>query len=97
MQKEYCVYILASQKYGTLYIGVTSNLLKRIYEHREGLLKGFTKKYRIHKLVYYEVFGDVLEAILREKQMKKWHRDWKINLIERDNPHWDDLYSNLLG
>src|SRR5437773_10896814 len=96
-QKEYYVYILASQKYGTLYIGITNNLLKRVYQHKEGLVAGFTKKYHVHKLVYYEVHGDVNEAILREKQMKKWRRDWKINLIERDYPQWLDIYCELTG
>lgn len=96
-KKEYYVYILASQKYGTLYIGITSNLLKRVYQHKEGLVAGFTKKYHVHKLVYYEVHEDVHEAILREKQMKKWRRDWKINLIERDNPQWLDIYCELIG
>lgn len=96
-QKEYYVYILASQKYGTLYIGITNNLLKRVYQHKEGLVAGFTKKYHVHQLVYYEVHGDVNEAILREKQMKKWRRDWKINLIERDNPQWLDIYRELTG
>lgn len=95
LKKEYYVYILASQKYGTLYIGITSNLLKRVYQHKEGLVAGFTKKYHVKKLVYYEVHGDVHEAILREKQMKKWRRDWKINLIERDNPQWLDIYCEL--
>jgi putative endonuclease len=97
LKKEYYVYILASQKYGTLYIGITSNLLKRVYQHKEGLVAGFTKKYNVNKLVYYEVHGDVHEAILREKQMKKWRRNWKINLIERDNPQWLDIYCELTG
>jgi putative endonuclease len=95
--KEYYVYILASQKYGTLYIGITSNLLQRVYQHKEDLAEGFTKKYRVHTLVYYEVHGDVYEAILREKQIKKWRRDWKINLIEKNNPQWLDLYTELIG
>lgn len=94
--KEYYVYILASQKYGTLYTGVTNNLLRRVFEHKEGLIRGFTKQYGIKKLVYFEQHSDINEAILREKMIKKWHRDWKINLIERDNPHWIDLYSEIL-
>jgi len=95
--QQYYVYLLASGKYGTLYIGVTSDLIKRVYEHKESLADGFTKKYKVHQLVYYEVHGDVHEAILREKQIKKWNRDWKINLIERDNPYWFDLYNELNG
>ena len=94
---QYYVYLLSSGKYGTLYTGVTSDLIKRVYEHKESLVDGFTKKYKVHQLVYYEVHGDVHEAILREKQIKKWNRDWKINLIEKDNPHWLDLYVGLIG
>ena len=94
---QYYVYILGSTKYGTLYIGITSDLVRRVYEHKTSLVEGFTKKYRIHRLMYYEIHDDVYEAILREKQIKKWHRDWKINLIERDNPHWIDLYDELNG
>ena len=96
-QNEYYVYILARKKYGTLYIGVTGNLLKRVYEHKEGLVQGFTKKYHVHSLVFYEIHTDIKEAILRETQMKKWRREWKINLIEKDNPHWLDLYCELAG
>ena len=94
---QYYVYLLASGKYGTLYTGVTSHLIKRIYEHKESLVDGFTKKYKVTQLVYYEVHEDVHEAILREKQIKKWNRDWKINLIEQDNPYWLDLYNELNG
>ena len=93
---QYYVYILASKKKGTLYIGVTSNLVKRVYEHKNGLIEGFTKKYHVHKLVYYEVSRDVNAVITREKQMKKWNRAWKIELIEKSNPGWKDLYSNIL-
>ena len=92
---QYYVYLLSSGKYGPLYTGVTGDLIKRVYEHKESLVDGFTKKYKVHQLVYYEVHGDVHEAILREKQIKKWNRDWKINLIEKDNPHWLDLYVGL--
>ena len=91
----YYVYILASMKNGTLYIGVTNNLIKRVYEHKNDLVEGFTKKYQVHNLVYYEIFDSVYEAISREKQMKKWKRQWKINLIEKINPLWQDLYSEL--
>ena len=93
--KTYYVYILASQKKGTLYIGVTSNLKKRIYEHKNDLIDGFTKKYQVHRLVYCEATNDVNAAIVREKQMKKWKRQWKIELIEKDNPDWRDLYEDL--
>jgi putative endonuclease len=95
MEKQYFVYMLASKSYGNLYIGVTSNLTQRIYQHKEGLADGFTKKYNIHKLVFYEVHLDVKEAILREKQIKKWNRQWKINLIEQDNPQWLDFSIGL--
>ncbi len=79
-----------------MYIGVTSNLVKRMYEHKEGLLEGFTKKYKVKDLVYYEQANDVNEAIIREKQLKKWNRQWKINLIEKENPGWLDLFDGLL-
>ncbi|MCC7260122.1 MAG: GIY-YIG nuclease family protein [Alphaproteobacteria bacterium] len=95
--KTYYVYILASKPHGTLYIGVTSDLIRRIYEHRTDAVDGFTRKYAVHRLVYFEMGNDIESAILREKQLKNWHRDWKINLIERDNPQWDDLYPALIG
>jgi putative endonuclease len=94
--KEYFVYIVASGKQGTLYTGVTNNLIRRIYEHKEGLVDGFTKKYRVHRLVYFERHIDIREALLREKVIKKWRREWKFNLIERDNPHWVDLYLEII-
>jgi putative endonuclease len=97
LDRQYYVYILASKKYGTLYTGVTSNLFKRIWEHKQGLVDGFTKHYKVHKLVYYEIHEDVTEAILREKQIKKWRRDWKIKLIAASNHQWIDLYSGLNG
>ncbi len=93
---HYYVYILASKRNGTLYIGVTNDLIKRVYEHKNDLVEGFTKKYGVHSLVYYEDARDVNSAITREKQMKKWRRQWKIELIEKDNPEWKDLYSSLL-
>jgi len=86
---------MASKRNGTLYIGVTNNLARRVYEHKNGLLEGFTKKYKIDNLVYYESTEIIESAITREKQLKKWNRQWKINLIERDNPEWNDLYSEL--
>ena|SRR6266404_7445853 len=94
--KEYYVYILASKKYGTLYIGVTGNLLERIFQHKENMADGFTKQYGVHALVYYEIHGDAIEAIHCEKKMKKWRRAWKINLIEKNNPQWLDLYYELI-
>jgi len=90
------VYILASKKNGTLYIGVTSNLIKRVYEHKNNLINGFTKKYNVHNLVYYETTEDINSAIRREKQLKKWKRKWRIELIEKINPKWRDLYFDLL-
>ena len=94
-EKIYYIYITASKRNGTLYIGVTSNLKKRIYEHKESLVDGFTKKYNVNKLVYFEATNDINSAIIREKQMKKWKREWKIKLIEKENPCWIDLYYNL--
>ena len=88
---QYFVYIIASKKNGTLYIGVTNNLQRRIYEHKNELIDGFTKKYKIKTLVYYEIHTEIEEAIKREKALKKWNRAWKINLIEKSNPNWNDL------
>ncbi|HAT1597455.1 TPA: GIY-YIG nuclease family protein [Legionella pneumophila] len=85
-EKQYVVYILASKAYGTLYTGITSNLVQRIYQHKKGLTEGLTKRYNVHRLVYYEIHTDVYEAITREKRIKKWNRQWKINLIEQKNP-----------
>ncbi len=95
VKKNYYVYILTSQKYGTLYIGVTSNLTQRVYQHQENLVDSFTKKYHIHQLVYFEIHTDIHQALLREKQMKKWNRQWKINLIELHNPQWLNLANGL--
>jgi putative endonuclease len=95
MEKQYFVYLLANKPYGTLYTGVTSNLIQRIYQHEEGFVEGFTKKYDIHKLVYYETHADINEAILREKRIKRWRRQWKINLIEQTNPQWTNLAIGL--
>jgi putative endonuclease len=91
MTKHYAVYILASRKNGTLYIGVTSSLLQRMVQHKSLAVPGFTRRYRITNLVYVEVFAEVDEAIAREKQLKGWNRVWKIKLIEQSNPNWDDL------
>ncbi len=90
------VYIMASEVAGTLYIGVTSDLIKRISEHKLEILGGFTKKYHIHRLVYYEEYGSIELAIEREKKLKKWKRAWKIQLIEKENPKWADLYPGLV-
>ena len=92
----YYVYIMASKKNGTLYIGVTNDLIKRVYSHKNDLVEGFTKKYGIHQLVYYEQTEDVKSAIQREKQLKKWNRNWKIELIEKMNPNWKDLYDEWM-
>lgn len=91
MEKQPCVYILASKKHGTLYIGVTGNLPKRIWEHKNDLVPGFTRKYQVHKLVYFELANDMRGAIVREKQLKRWKRQWKIELIEKENPDWRDI------
>jgi putative endonuclease len=93
--KQPSVYILASKPYGTLYIGVTSDLNARLWQHRNGAVKGFTSKYRVYMLVRSEQFETMVEAIAREKQLKRWHRQWKINLIESENPHWIDLAPSL--
>ena len=93
--KQPCVYILASQEYGTLYIGVTSDLIARVYQHRTGQVKCFTTKYRVYRLVRFEQFETMHDAISREKQLKRWHRQWKINLIESENPQWIDLVPSL--
>ncbi len=95
--KDYFVYILASKKNGTLYIGVTNNLLRRVWEHKNGLVEGFTKKYNVKQLIYFEQTNSVEEAILREKQIKKWNRQWKFRLIEKMNPTWIDLYKQVTG
>ncbi|MBC8468725.1 MAG: GIY-YIG nuclease family protein [Planctomycetes bacterium] len=93
---QYFVYILASKKNGTLYIGVTNNLLKRVYEHKNNLVESFTQKYDVHNLVYYEIFRNIQDAITREKNMKKWKRKWKMEMIEQFNPNWEDLYYTLI-
>ncbi len=95
MRKTYHVYILASKRNGTLYIGVTNGLARRVWEHKEGLISGFTKKYDVKLLVYYEEFQDIHEAIGREKLLKGWNRAWKLRIIEEMNPEWRDLYDDL--
>ena len=95
MEKMPCVYMLASRRNGTLYVGVTSDLVKRIWEHRDDAVEGFTRQYRVHTLVWYEVHESMMSAIAREKAIKQWHRAWKIRLIEKGNPDWRDLYQEL--
>lgn len=92
----FCVYLMASKRNGTLYIGVTNNLVRRVYEHKNNLIEGFTKKYNVHQLVYFEVISEIQSALKREKQLKKWNRQWKIDLIEKTNHNWADLYQSLL-
>jgi len=93
--RQYYVYILTNKTNKVLYIGVTNNLVRRIFEHKNKLAEGFTKKYNLSKLVYYEVTNDIYSALEREKQLKNWHRDWKINLINNFNPVWADLSENF--
>lgn len=95
--KRPCVYILASKRNGTLYIGVTSDLTRRTWEHKSGVVDGFTKKYGVHHLVYAEFHTTMPDAILREKQLKKWRRAWKLRLIEQGNPEWRDLFEDIAG
>ena len=97
MTKQPAVYILASRRNGTLYTGVTADLVKRVWEHRGGLVEGFTKRYRVHQLVYFEVHENIDEAIRREKRIKRWRRTWKIDLIEESNPLWRDLWPTIIG
>jgi len=96
MEKSFYVYVMASQRIGTLYIGVTSDLIKRVWEHKEKLAEGFTKRYGVDKLVYFEQFQDIEYAIHREKRLKKYNRKWKVDLIEESNPDWNDLYDNII-
>jgi len=96
MPKQPMVYILASKRNGTLYTGVTSDLVKRVYEHKNDLIDGFTKRYQVHHLVWFEPHEDMESAILREKRIKTWKRNWKLNLIEKMNPDWLDLYDSTL-
>lgn len=95
VSKSYFVYILASKYNGTLYVGVTNDLLRRVWEHREGIADGFTKTHGVKQLMHFEAFEDVNVAIQRENRLKKWKRQWKIDLIEKDNPGWDDLYVKM--
>ncbi|HWR81892.1 MAG TPA: GIY-YIG nuclease family protein [Candidatus Deferrimicrobium sp.] len=97
MSKKGYVYILASKRNGTLYVGVTSDLVRRVHEHKHDISDGFTKKYQVHHLVYFEDHDDIRYAIEREKQLKRWKRKWKLELIEQVNPGWEDLYDKILG
>ena len=97
MARTYFVYILASKRNGTLYIGVTNDLVRRVWEHREGLVPGFTKKHAVKMLVYFEEFSEIEMAIQRETSLKRWNRKWKLDLIEKNNPEWIDLYERLNG
>jgi len=90
------VYMMTNQPYGTLYVGVTSNLIKRGWEHRTGAVDGFTKEYDLKRLVWYEQHLSMIEAIAREKRIKRWHRDWKVNLVQAMNPEWEDLYEKIV-
>ena len=97
MDQPSYVYMLASRPYGTLYIGVTKDLIKRTWQHREQIFEGFTKQYDVHSLVWYEVHHELMRAVTREKQLKKWKREWKIALIHEKNPLWCDLYNEITG
>jgi len=95
MSSSYYVYILASRKDGAIYIGITNDIVRRVFEHRTKAVRGFTSKYDIIRLVWFEIFDDPVSAISREKELKKWKRSWKIQLIEAQNPQWDDLYESI--
>ena len=95
MPKDYYIYILASKRNGTLYVGVTNNLERRMSEHQQNLVEGFTKKYHVHHLIYYETTNNINAALQREKQLKKWNRNWKLELIEKSNPVWQDLLTGF--
>jgi putative endonuclease len=95
MEKQYHVYIMTNKRNGTLYIGMTSDLIKSVWQHKNELVEGFTKRYSVKRLVYFEVYISVGEAILREKRLKKWNRKWKLRIIEEANPEWNDLYSTI--
>jgi putative endonuclease len=96
MPRQYYVYILASRPRGTLYVGMISSLARRVWQHKQSLVEGFTKKYAVHQLVYYEIFARAMDAIRCEKRLKKWNRAWKIELIESRNPRWEDLSGTLM-
>ena len=95
MTKVPCVYIMASKRNGTIYVGVTSNIVQRVWQHKNNLVEGFSQRHNTHTLVWYEIHDNMESAIVREKRLKDWHRRWKLRLIERDNPQWQDLYLDL--
>jgi len=97
MERAFCVYMLASGRNGTLYVGVTSNLVQRVWQHREGFVEGFTREYGVKTLVWFEQHESAESAIAREKQIKKWNREWKIRLVETENPYWNDRYPEIAG
>ena len=97
MDRQLCVYMLANRQNGTLYVGVTSDLVKRVWQHRNGDVSGFTKQHKVHRLVWFEAHDTMESAIVREKQIKAWKRAWKLDLIEQTNPHWTDLYDGICG
>lgn len=96
MNKNPCVYLLASRRNGTLYVGVTSDVVKRVWEHKNNIVEGFTKRYSVHNLVWHELHPNMESAINREKAVKEWKRRWELDLIERENPQWKDLYTDLM-
>ena len=96
MAKQPALYILASKRNGTLYIGITSNLIQRIWQHRNNHVEGFSQRYNVHQLVYFELHQNMQQAIVREKKVKKWNRKWKLKLIEKDNPEWADLWNQII-
>ncbi len=95
MEKHFYVYIMTNKKHGTMYIGVTSNIIKRIWEHKNHVVKGFTEKYNLDKLVYYEVHDNAESAIRKEKRLKEWQRLWQVDLVDKFNPEWHDLYDSI--
>jgi putative endonuclease len=96
MNRQYYVYILANRPYGTLYVGITNDLVRRVWEHRNGVVNGFSDRHELKRLVWYEVHATAYEAIRREKLIKKWHRDWKVNLIQSMNSEWEDLFDSVV-
>ena len=94
--KQPAIYIMTNKKHGTLYTGVTSDLIKRVWQHKSNAIKSFTSRYNVNQLVYYEIHGDAVEAIKREKNIQAWRREWKLALIEKDNPNWEDLYDEIV-
>jgi putative endonuclease len=94
--RQYYVYMMSNQPYGTLYVGITNDLVRRVWEHKNGFVDGFTDRHELKRVVWYEIHGSAYEAIRREKLIKKWHRDWKVNRVQEMNPGWEDLYSKII-